>query len=114
MLQGVLNQASLFENQWETTGDNYFARIIGNEDLEKQAIQQLFNGFFYVDLQGNNQKLAAPTGLDPKYSPESPNACLDRAEFLLADFSREAIDINMQAMMDMFFGPGRDRLGGLS
>lgn len=113
--QAVADHAAILAGSWGVPGDNYLTRLLGNELLEQQMIQSLYEGFFYVDLEVKNQKLAAPTGLDAKHCPTSPAPCPERAEFQFADFSRQAVDVNLKAMVDLFYGPDSEgREGGFS
>lgn len=108
-------QSTQLVQAWGDADANAMTQLIGHAEQEESMMQALYESLFYVDLELKNKKIAAPAGLDPKHCPSSPEPCLDRQEFPFANFSRQGIEANVLALIDVVFGPPLgERQGGLS
>lgn len=115
LTQEIANQGSTLETQWGTPDNNYITQALTDPARVDQLIQSLYEASYYIDLEVKNQKLAGPAGIDTRYCDKTPEPCLANAEFSLSGYSRQAVDINIAAFTDMFFGSSQSgRAGGLS
>lgn len=108
-------QGANLESRWGVPGNSYLTPILGDPAKVNQAIQALYEAAYYVDLEVKNQKMAGPAGIDTRYCSNAPEPCLEKAEFAFSGFSRQAINVNLEAFADMLFGSAASgRAGGLS
>ncbi len=115
LTQELARQSELFQDSWGTPESNYISKIIGDESKTNELIQELYEASFYVDLEVKNQKISGPAGIDTRYCSTSPEPCLETSEFFFSNYSRAALNVNLEAFADLVFGPGvPERKGGLS
>lgn len=111
----VAAQGATLQSKWGVPGANYLTQILADNDKVNQTIQTLYEAAFYVDLEIKNQKLAGPAGIDTRYCNKVPEACPENAEFVYSNHSRQAVNVNIAAFVDMLFGSAKSgRAGGLS
>lgn len=111
----IARQGLNLESKWGVPGNNYFSAQLSDPAKVNQLIQSLYEASYFVDLEMKNQKLAGPAGIDARYCDKAPEPCLEKQEFFFSGFSRQALDVNFQAFVDMLFGSASSgRAGGLS
>lgn len=111
----IANQGVNLENRWGTKDNNYISQSLSDPAKVNDLVQALYEAAYYVDLEVKNQKLGGPAGLDTRYCDKSPEPCLAKAEFALSGYSRQAVNVNLAALVDIIYGSSNSgRAGGLS
>lgn len=108
----VAKHAVELRDAWEPSAGNFAgqlsrAGLSGSQFSSAQdAVNDVFAGLFYVELQVKDDKLAAPAGISPDCSSD---VCPNLRESIWADASREHILMNLVAVEQVFLG--RDAAG---
>lgn len=107
--QGVSQQANRLRDAWEPSGGNFAGQVrdAGNGGSvygsAKEALDEVFAAFFYVDTDLKDGKLAVPAGI----SPECPNAaCPEDVELPFSRDSKRALLANLAGAAGIFAGEG--------
>ena len=106
---GILEQANRLRDAWEPSGGNFAGDLrnagIGASvyDSAKEALDEVFAAFFFLDTDLKDQKLAIPAGI----SPECPNeVCPEDVEFPFSRRSKLALAANLDGAAGIFAGAG--------
>lgn len=106
---GVMDQANRLRDAWEPSGGNFAAEVrsAGNGGSvygsAKEALDEVFAAFYFVDLELKDGKLALPAGI----SPECPDStCPEDVELPFSRRSKEAIIANLDGAAGIFAGEG--------
>lgn len=106
---GIADQANRLRDAWEPSGGNFAAEVrnAGNGGSvygsAKEALDEVFAAFFFVDIELKDAKLALPAGI----SPECPDAtCPEDVELPFSRRSKEAIVANLDGAAGIFSGEG--------
>lgn len=107
--QGIAQQANRLRDAWEPSGGNFAAEVrnAGNGGSvfgsAKEALDQVFAAFFFVDRDLKDGKLAVPAGI----SPECPNpVCPEDVELPFSRESKTALLANLDGANGIFAGEG--------
>lgn len=106
---GVAGQASLLRDAWEPSGGNFAGEVrnAGNGGSvyrsAKEALDEVFAAFFFVDTDLKDGKMALPAGI----SPECPGeVCPEDVELPFSQRSKQAILANLDGAAGVFSGDG--------
>lgn len=107
--QGIAQQANRLRDAWEPSGGNFAAELrnAGNGGSvygsAKEALDEVFAAFFFVDTDLKDAKLGVPTGI----SPECVDAvCPQDVELPFSRTSKSAILANLDGAAGIFAGEG--------
>ena len=111
---GVLFQAQLLRDAWEPSGGNFVADLRnagqGNSvyGSAKEAFDEVFAAFFFVDTKLKDQKLAIPAGISPDCLSQ---VCPEDVELPYSLNSKLALLANVDGLSAVFSGTGATNRG---
>ncbi|MDG2304659.1 MAG: imelysin family protein [Candidatus Binatia bacterium] len=109
LAQGISQQANRLRDAWEPSGGNFAADVrnagIGGSvyGSAKEALDEVFAAFFFMDTDLKDGKLAVPAGISPECG--SP-ACPEDVELPFSRESKRALLANLDGASGIFAGEG--------
>lgn len=106
----VAAQATVLRDAWEPTGGNYagvLAAAGGSGSpiaSAHEGVNQVSDGFFYVDKMVKDMKLGETAGITPNACGTIQTPCLREVEHPFADHATFAIRANLEALRRAFTG----------
>ena len=97
-------QAERLQQRWSPSGADFRSVLIGDAEgyaHEYEALDQVYDALFYLDLVVKEQKIGGPVGLAGTCEQE---VCPELVESRFALRSREAIAANLQAARAIYTG----------
>ena len=111
---GVAQQAGQLRTAWEPSGGNFAdnLRNAGNGGSiypsAKEALDEVFAAFFFVDTDYKDRKLAIPAGIDPQCTDP---VCPEEVELPFSRQSKRALLANFHGFAGIFAGEGTSGQG---
>lgn len=112
--EGVAQEAARLRDAWEPSGGDFASNLRnagGGGSVygsAKEALDEVFAAFFFVDTEYKDQKLAVPAGISPLCFDA---VCPDDVELPFSRASKSALLANLDGLAGIFAGQGTSGQG---